>query len=58
MTITNHWFIESNEYDDMLTSVNIDTPFEQEGDSHKQLELFITEEPLSACSTVALRSAE
>jgi|APGre2960657373_1045057.scaffolds.fasta_scaffold232433_2 hypothetical protein len=45
MTITNHWFIESNEYDDMLMSVNINTPFEQEGDSHKQLELFTTEEP-------------
>jgi len=45
MTITNHWFIESNEYDDMLMSVNIDTPFEEEGDSHKQLELFTTEEP-------------
>ena len=44
MTITNHWFIESNEHDDMLTSVNIDTPFEQEGDSHKQLELFTTED--------------
>ena len=43
MTIINHWFIESNDYDDMLTSVNIDTPLE-EGDSHKQLELFTTED--------------
>ena len=45
MTITNHWFIESNDYDDVLVNVNIHTPFEQEGDSHKQLELFIMEEP-------------
>ena len=45
MTITNHWFIETTDYDDVLVSINIDTPFEQEGDSHKQLELFITEEP-------------
>jgi hypothetical protein len=44
MTITKHWFIESNDYDDVLVSVNIDTPFEEEGDSHKQLELFTTEE--------------
>lgn len=43
MTITKHWFIESNDYDDVLVSVNIDTPFE-EGDSHKQLELFTTED--------------
>ena len=46
MTITNHWFIESNDYDDVLVSVNIDIPFEEEGDSHKQLELFTTEEQL------------
>lgn len=39
------WFIESNDYDDVLTSVNIDTPFEDEGDSHKQLELFTKEDP-------------
>lgn len=45
MTIINYWFIESNDYDDILTSVNIDTPFEDEGDSHKQLELFTTEDP-------------
>jgi hypothetical protein len=46
MTITKHWFIESNDYDDVLVSVNIDTPFEEEEDSHKQLELFTTEEQL------------
>jgi len=34
------WFIESNDYDDVLVNVNIHTPFEEEGDSHKQLELF------------------
>jgi hypothetical protein len=44
MTITKHWFIESNDYDDVLISVNIDTPLEEEGDSYKQLELFTTEE--------------
>jgi hypothetical protein len=44
MTITKHWFIESNDYDDVLVSVNIDTPLEEKGDSHKQLELFTTEE--------------
>lgn len=44
MTITKHWFIESNDYDDVLISVNIDTPLEEEGDNHKQLELFTTEE--------------
>lgn len=45
MTITNHWFIESNDYDDVLVNVNIHTLFEEEGDSHKQLELFTTEDP-------------
>jgi hypothetical protein len=45
MTTTNHWFIESNDYDDVLVNVNIDTPFE-EGDNHKQLELFTTEDQL------------
>jgi len=44
MMITKHWFIESNDYDDVLVSVNIDTPLEEEGDSHKQLELFTTED--------------
>jgi hypothetical protein len=39
------WFIESNDYDDVLTSINIDTPFEEE-DSHKQLEQFTTEHEL------------
>jgi hypothetical protein len=31
MTTTNHWFIESNDYDDVLVNVNIDTPFEDWG---------------------------
>lgn len=45
MMITNHWFIESNDFDDVLVNVNIHTLFEeQEGDSHKQLELFTTED--------------
>ena len=40
------WFIETNDFDDALTSINIDIPFEEpsEGDSHKQLELFTTED--------------
>jgi hypothetical protein len=33
------WFIETNEYDDVLTSINIDTPFEDEP-VQQQLELF------------------
>ena len=41
------WFIETNDFDDALTSINIDTPFDEpEGDSHKQLELFVKEEPV------------
>lgn len=44
MTTTKLWFIESNEYDDVLVNVNIHTLFEEEGDSHKQLELFTTED--------------
>ena len=36
MTITNHWFIESNEYDDILTSVNIDNFFEKDTMTYKQ----------------------
>jgi len=33
------WFIESNDYDDVLVSINIDTPFEDET-VQQQLELF------------------
>jgi hypothetical protein len=33
------WFIESNDYDDVLVSINIDTPFE-DGTVQQQLELF------------------
>jgi hypothetical protein len=45
MTITKTWFIETTDYDDVLVSINIDTPFEK-GDNHKQLELFTTEDHL------------
>jgi hypothetical protein len=41
MTTTNLWFIESNEYDDVLTSINIDDLFEEEKIvEFQQLELF------------------
>ena len=44
--ITKTWFIESNDFDEVLVSTMIDIPFEEpsEGDSHKQLELFTTED--------------
>ena len=42
MTTTKLWFIESNEFDDVLTSINIDDLFEEEviEKQPEQLELF------------------
>ena len=42
MTTTKLWFIELNEFDDVLTSINIDDLFEEEviEKQPEQLELF------------------